>query len=66
MNALGFISIGDLLSAANLELGLHGVTTDGSAYRAYQEALKTALDRANNNLNFVQPRPCAFSFPAGG
>ncbi|MEO7666673.1 MAG: hypothetical protein ABIU97_06525, partial [Dehalococcoidia bacterium] len=65
MNALGFISVGDVLSAANLELGLHGVTTDGSAYRAYQEALKNALDKANNNLNFVQPRPCAFSFPAG-
>jgi hypothetical protein len=30
--------------------------------RTAQEAVKTALDRANNNLNFVQSTPCAFSF----
>jgi hypothetical protein len=35
---------------------------DGSPYRAYQQALKNALDKANNNLTFVQSTPCAFSF----
>jgi hypothetical protein len=35
----------------------------GSAFRALQEALKDALDDANNNLNFVQGTPCAFTFP---
>lgn len=62
LNALGFISIGDLLTAANTELGLHGSTPAGNAFRAYQEALKDALDQANNNVNFVQPNPCPFTF----
>jgi hypothetical protein len=52
-----FVTINQLLVAANIELGLHPDTTSGgpgSAFRAYQEALKNALDKANNNLNFVQ------------
>jgi hypothetical protein len=56
-NSSGFISITNLMAEANTELGLHGLTKSGSPYRAYQEALKTALDRANNNLNFVQSGP---------
>jgi hypothetical protein len=62
-NFLGFISAGALISEANAELGLHGNTPAGSPYRDYQEALKNALDNANNNVNFVQPTPCAFTFP---
>jgi hypothetical protein len=62
LNALGFISVNNLMAAANTELGLHGSTLAGSAYRAYQEALKNALDDANNNKTFVQPGPCPFSF----
>lgn len=62
-NFLGFISAGALISEANAELGLHGNTPAGSPYRDYQEALKNALDNANNNVNFVQPSPCAFTFP---
>jgi hypothetical protein len=61
-NALGFATVNALMAEANAELGLHGLTLDGSPYRAYQEALKNALDAGNNNLNFVQPVPCAFSF----
>ncbi len=61
-STLGFITINDLMAAANTELGLHGLTLDGSPYRAYQEALKDALD--NNNKTFVQAAPCAFSFGA--
>jgi hypothetical protein len=65
LNALGFISISDLMTAANTELGLHGNTVSGGlqdAFRAYQEALKNALDAANNNQNFVQGTPCPFTF----
>jgi hypothetical protein len=53
-NASGFATVNAVMAEANTELGLHGLTKSGSAYRSYQEALKTALDRANNNLTFVQ------------
>jgi hypothetical protein len=59
LNSLGFISINDLMTAANTELGLHGLTPSGNPYRAYQECLKTTLDNGNNNLNFVQSQPCS-------
>lgn len=62
LNALGFISIGDLMTAAHLELGAHPSTPAGDTFRSFQEALKAALDDANNNLNFVQANPCSFSF----
>ena len=61
-NPLGFATIGGVMAEANTELGLHGLTTDGSPYRSYQESLKNALDAANNNLNFVRGSPCAFTF----
>jgi hypothetical protein len=61
-NALGFAAVGDVMAEANAELGSHGDTTAGSPYRDYQEALKDALDEANNNASFVQPTPCPFSF----
>jgi hypothetical protein len=63
MNALGFISVNDLMSAADVELGLHGSVLSGNSFRPYQETLKNALDAANNNQNFVQGSPCPFSFP---
>jgi hypothetical protein len=53
-NSSGFATVNAVMSEANNELGLHGLTKSGSPYRSYQEALKNALDRANNNLNFVQ------------
>ena len=46
----------------NASLGATGLTLSGHPARSYQEALKNALDKANNNLNFVQPTPCPFSF----
>jgi len=61
-NALGFISVNDLMSAANTSLGFYSYTPSGDPNRAYQECLKTTLDSANNNLNFVQGSPCPFSF----
>jgi hypothetical protein len=62
LNNLGFISINDLMNAANTELCTHGTAYSGDSWRAYQEALKEVLDAANNNYNFVQPTPCPFSF----
>jgi len=55
----GFISISALISAAEAELCAHAYTPSGNQYRAYQECLKTTLDSANNNLNFVQSKPCS-------
>jgi hypothetical protein len=51
------------MAEANTELGVHGTAYAGDAWRSYQEALKNALDNANNNYTFVQPTPCPFSFP---
>lgn len=59
---LGFVTVNNLMNLANTELGLHGTVLSGSPYRAYQEALKNALDSANNNVNFVQATPCPFTF----
>jgi len=56
-NAAGFASVNDVMAEANTELGLHGLTPSGNAFRSYQEALKNALDKANNNLTFVRPGP---------
>jgi hypothetical protein len=62
-NPAGFTSITSLMSEANNELGVHWLVSSGSPYRTYQEALKTAIDKANNDQNFVQALPCGFSFP---
>jgi hypothetical protein len=61
-NLAGFATISALLGEANAELGLHPLVLSGSSYRDYQEALKNAFDKANNNLTFVQATPCAFTF----
>jgi hypothetical protein len=58
----GFITVNDLMTAANTELCAHGLTPSGSPFRAFQECMKTTLDQANNNINFVQGSPCPFSF----
>jgi hypothetical protein len=58
----GFITIGALMAAAETELCAHGYTPSGSPYRAYQECVKTTLDKANNNINFVESSPCPFTF----
>ncbi|MGE5283147.1 MAG: hypothetical protein ACM3N0_12675 [Chloroflexota bacterium] len=61
-NALGFATVNAVMAEANTELGLHGTAFSGDAWREYQEALKNALDNANNNLTFVQEEPCEFTF----
>ena len=52
-NSNGFASVNAIMAEANTELGLHGLTLAGDPNRSYQEALKNALDNANNNLTFV-------------
>lgn len=61
-NKLGFATVGAVMTEANTSLGLNGLVLSGNPERAYQEALKNALDNANNNLTFVQGEPCQFSF----
>jgi hypothetical protein len=58
----GFITINDLMAAANASLCAHPVTKTAGTDRSYQECLKNALDDANNNKNFVESSPCPFSF----
>jgi len=62
LNSSGFISINDLMTAANQSLLDHPSTPIGSPDRACQEGLKNALDDANNNKNFTQSAPCTFTF----
>ena len=61
-NSLGFATVNALMSEANAELTLHPTALAGDSWRSYQEALKNALDKANNNQTFVQPTPCPFTF----
>ena len=61
-NGLGFATINNLMTEANAELTLHPTALAGDSWRTYQEALKNALDKANNNQTFVQSTPCPFTF----
>jgi len=62
-NSSGFASVQSIMDEANTSLASNGYTVASGATRTYQESLKNALDRANNNLNFVQSEPCAFTTP---
>lgn len=57
-----YISINDLMLAANASVGSDPLTLEGHPARDYQEALKNALDAANNNQNFVQPVACPVNY----
>jgi hypothetical protein len=57
-----YITISDLMTAAASSLCSNGLTKTAGTARTCQECLKNALDKANNNLNFVQTQPCEFSF----
>jgi hypothetical protein len=65
-NSGGFATVGAVMAEADAELLAQGLTKSGSPYRAHQEALKTALDRANNNLNFVESGPASCPAPQFG
>jgi hypothetical protein len=64
LTALGFITVKDLMTAANnILMPPNGnYTVAASITRSYEEALKTALDNANNNQTFVQSEPCVHTF----
>ncbi len=57
-----FITVNDLMTAANSALGADGLTLAGDPNRSIQEYLKNALDAANNNTNFVQAQPCPIAY----
>jgi hypothetical protein len=59
------ISVIDLMADANTELCANGYTVAASHDRTCQEFKKTALDRANNNLNFVEGSACTATFDLG-
>lgn len=67
VNANGFITVNALIADAAAELCTSGVVLSGNPERACQEFKKTTLDKANNNLNFVQgpgvcPIPTLFTY----
>lgn len=61
-NAAGFATVSAIMAEANDSLGANGVVLDGNSERVHQEALKNALDNANNNRTFVQSSPCPFTY----
>lgn len=62
-NVNGFAAVGAVMAEADAELGAHGTAYSEDPWRAYQEALKNALDEANNNRTFVQPGPASCPAP---
>jgi hypothetical protein len=56
-NALGFARLGDVIAEADAALAANGVVLSDSPVRAYQAALKNALDNSNNDKNYVQAGP---------
>ena len=67
VNGSGFITINALIADASTELCANGLVLSGNPERACQEFKKNALDKANNNLNFVQgpgvcPIPTVFTY----
>ena len=61
-NAFGFATVNAVMAEADAELAIHGTALTGDGWRAYQQALKDALDKANNNQTFVLPTPAPFTF----
>ncbi len=65
LSGAGFISINDLMTAANDSLGLYGSTVSGiddTDVRSCQEFIKTTLDDGNNDRNFVQSKACTVNY----
>jgi hypothetical protein len=63
-NPLGFATLGAVMAEANASLAANPLTIADSPARTLQTALKNALDKGNNNLNFVQATACAVTYPA--
>ncbi len=58
-----FITIADLMNAANTSLFNYGYTPSGNTNRVMQQCLESCLDNANNNQTFVHTDICPFTFP---
>ncbi len=58
-----FSNLWFLYSQCDMSLYSNAYTLAQHPERKYQEAFKNALDRANNNLNYVQSAPCAIQVP---
>jgi hypothetical protein len=56
-------NISNLITEAATELGLHGTTLSGSAYRPYQERLKNCLDALNNGALVIPSHSCPVVYP---
>jgi hypothetical protein len=62
-NAAGFATVSAIMAEANASLQAHPVVLSGNSVRSYEEALKNALDQANNNNTFVQAAgTCAVNY----
>lgn len=62
-NVNGFMAVGKLLVEADASLASDPLTVEAGRARSYQEALKNALDAANNNRTFAQPTPATCPAP---
>jgi hypothetical protein len=57
-NAAGFATVNAIMTEANTILCANPVINAASLLRPIAEAVKNALDKANNNLNYIQAQPC--------
>ncbi len=62
-SSAGYATVGAVMAETNAALGADGLTLSGNPDRALQEALKNALDNANNNETFVQSGPASCPTP---
>jgi hypothetical protein len=64
VTAKGFITLSSLLSDANNELGLYGLTTSGKTDHDCQGFKETAIDKANNSESTTGPGVIDVQCPA--
>jgi hypothetical protein len=62
-NAAGFATVNAIMTEANDILCANGIIDATSSIRSKAEAVKNALENANNNRNFVQSQPCSLTQP---
>jgi hypothetical protein len=60
-NAAGFATVNAIMTEANTMLCANAIINASSSLRNRAEAVKNALENANNNRNFVQTQPCSFT-----
>jgi hypothetical protein len=63
-NAAGFATVNAIMTEANNILCSNAIIDALNSLRSRAEAVKNALENANNNRNFVQAQPCTFTQPA--